>query len=513
MFFSLISLVALSAPALADQVVTGTNIRIYFDSTGTWNDQDAGAGFQALHNGEWLDWAYAGYPWQMLSYEYKLGDQNYAYYANSNAAAATCTVTGESNLSTASDAIASYTYDGTGSQIVQTESWALDARDLRVNLHVTNTDANHLVNLGVYFEVDPDPDGPANVYTTINDTLDTDGDGLDDLVVSSSATTGYALAFGACDPTIAELGHNASWSTSYSDRPTLTDEEAGTADDAMGIRYAPTTPLAPGESGDLTFVVLEGDSVADVEAAWASTDLCGGCDADGDGHNAEFCGGDDCDDTNPAAYPGAPEVWYDGVDEDCAGGDDYDQDADGYDSAADTPDGAGSGLPGDCDDTNPTAYPGATDTWYDGVDSDCAGNDDYDADGDGYESDDFGGDDCNDNNAAINPGATEIWYDGVDQNCDGNDTDQDGDGYPSPEDCDDTNPDIYPGAPGVNGDGVDSDCDGSDNDVAAAGDTAVVKVGGGCGCASAPDAGVGWLILGLVGVAVGRRRRRPARRG
>ncbi|MCB9798073.1 MAG: choice-of-anchor D domain-containing protein, partial [Alphaproteobacteria bacterium] len=46
-------------------------------------------------------------------------------------------------------------------------------------------------------------------------------------------------------------------------------------------------------------------------------------------------------------------------------------------------DGDGYGPDVDCDDDNPDAYPGAEDTWYDGVDADCAGDDDYDADADG----------------------------------------------------------------------------------------------------------------------------------
>ena len=37
----------------------------------------------------------------------------------------------------------------------------------------------------------------------------------------------------------------------------------------------------------------------------------------------------------------------------------------------------------DCDDADATVFPGATDTWYDGVDQDCAGDNDYDFDGDG----------------------------------------------------------------------------------------------------------------------------------
>ena len=54
-------------------------------------------------------------------------------------------------------------------------------------------------------------------------------------------------------------------------------------------------------------------------------------DMDGDGYEAAAAGGDDCDDANPEAYPGAEEVWYDGVDQNCDGESDYDQDGDGYD--------------------------------------------------------------------------------------------------------------------------------------------------------------------------------------
>jgi MYXO-CTERM domain-containing protein len=52
-----------------------------------------------------------------------------------------------------------------------------------------------------------------------------------------------------------------------------------------------------------------------------------GCgDGDGDGFADEACGGDDCDDGEPTTWPGAPEA-CDGVDSDCDGTDD-DQDTD-----------------------------------------------------------------------------------------------------------------------------------------------------------------------------------------
>ena len=45
-----------------------------------------------------------------------------------------------------------------------------------------------------------------------------------------------------------------------------------------------------------------------------------GCpDSDGDGHADAACGGDDCDDTDVSRYPGATEVCNGGVDDDCNG--------------------------------------------------------------------------------------------------------------------------------------------------------------------------------------------------
>jgi len=111
----------------------------------------------------------------------------------------------------------------------------------------------------------------------------------------------------------------------------------------------------------------------------------------------------DCDDSDASVNPGATEVWYDGTDSDCAGDDDFDADADGY--AQDV----------DCDETDPAVHPGATETWYDGVDSDCAGDDDFDADSDSWTD----GEDCDDGDPLVNPDADEICDDGVDNDCDG----------------------------------------------------------------------------------------------
>ena len=64
-------------------------------------------------------------------------------------------------------------------------------------------------------------------------------------------------------------------------------------------------------------------------------------------------------------YPGAPEVWYDGIDQDCGEDGDYDQDGDGADSAE------YGGT--DCDDTDPAIYYDSGETSQDLVDDDCDG--------------------------------------------------------------------------------------------------------------------------------------------
>ena len=91
---------------------------------------------------------------------------------------------------------------------------------------------------------------------------------------------------------------------------------------------------------------------------------------------------------------------------------------------------------------------------------------DIDNDNDGF-SENQG--DCDDNNEDIHPDQTEIWYDGIDSNCDElNDYDQDGDGYVSDEygtlsglptgDCDDTDPQVYPEDTNNSENGTDQAC-------------------------------------------------------
>lgn len=88
-------------------------------------------------------------------------------------------------------------------------------------------------------------------------------------------------------------------------------------------------------------------------------------DGDRDGYLSEDWGGDDCDDGAAVAFPGNTEVWYDGIDGDCLGGDDSDADGDGAAAVV-----AGGD---DCDDTDPAVGPHAEDIPDNGIDDDCDG--------------------------------------------------------------------------------------------------------------------------------------------
>ena len=252
------------------------------------------------------------------------------------------------------------------------------------------------------------------------------------------------------------------------------------------------------------------------EAEW------GDYDADADGYPAGQYGDwegveEDCDDTDSARYPNtADEIWYNCVDENCDGTD-GDRDGDGY-----VTEGYEASCPdwnafeffrhkelGDCWD-NPDAIPysftavngfeqlaasavnpGSEETWYDGVDANCDGADEFDRDQDGHATSSYPnrlgvwGTDCDDEDATVNVDQVEDCATTADDDCNGDANeinalgcvdhfyDGDLDGYGTSTslclcevqdnwaalqsgDCDDNDGQTWPGA--------DEYCDGHDDD-------------------------------------------------
>jgi hypothetical protein len=190
---------------------------------------------------------------------------------------------------------------------------------------------------------------------------------------------------------------------------------------------------------------------ADKDGYGTDTGAIDACVSPGAGYSTQ---GGDCNDNDPAMFPGNPEV-CDGKDNDCnpatpdPGTATYylDSDGDGFGDLS-KPTTACSIPAGyvtnslDCNDANAAINPNAIEV-CDGVDNNCVGGIDEgpvetwpDADGDTFGDSSAkstfrcaadathvtNNKDCNDKNKAINPDATEIPGNGIDENCDGVDT-------------------------------------------------------------------------------------------
>ena len=325
---------------------------------------------------------------------------------------------------------------------------------------------------------------------------DSDGDGYGDptntATICPAASTGYVSDATDCDDNDATVN------------------PAGT--EAVGDEVDSDC-----DGGEICYFDNDGDGATDGSTV-VSTDE--DCDDTGE---VDDTADTDCDDNDSTIYPGATEGVGDEVDQNCDGAETCwaDSDGDGYTDGntvasadtdcSDTGEADNSIPTGDCDDSDSSLNPGATEGVGDGVDQDCDGGEVCyaDADNDGYtdgsstvvssdedcldsgeatSSDPTG--DCDDATASTNPGATEGPGDEVDSDCDGTEVcyaDDDDDGYTDGSstvasadtdcvdagegtasdpvgDCEDSDSGVNPGATDICGDGIDQDCDGVGDD-------------------------------------------------
>jgi hypothetical protein len=279
----------------------------------------------------------------------------------------------------------------------------------------------------------------------------------------------FSLVLPACLPLFPEIQFSEDPTHDF-DGDGFTEQE-GDCDDRANTAYPGALEYCDGIDNDCDDWIDEEDAVNKV--TWYA-------DADGDGfgtalYTVEACmapGGfvsnnTDCNDLEVTAYPGAPELCDNGLDNDCDGlVDDEDDDMQGFltwyrdydhDGAGDPSTGIDScnDVPGyvlngdDCDDSNAQRSPYIDEVCDGGIDNDCDGlvddedpsmlgeatwyrDDDEDRFGtpddtieaceqpDGYV---LAGGDCDDTDSEVRPYADEICNE-IDDDCDG-DTDED----------------------------------------------------------------------------------------
>jgi hypothetical protein len=237
----------------------------------------------------------------------------------------------------------------------------LAAGEYTVTVTQMNNSASLISTFDVIDAITDGPDKPSLVATAIGEIVER----------SDTCTTGTFRPVSVCGSSLPTEGLELAKVYRVDDEDTALDIPFFTSVSEAGVNAIPVDLYASWTAADSTCfrVVTEAANGTESEP---SDILCidddtplmtCSADLDDDGFDAAGAGGLDCDDLDDTVNPDADEVWYDGIDQDCDGASDNDQDADGYDD------------PEDCDDEDNAINPGATDIEDDGIDQDCDGSD------------------------------------------------------------------------------------------------------------------------------------------
>jgi len=128
------------------------------------------------------------------------------------------------------------------------------------------------------------------------------------------------------------ITYSISWTVDGED---FTETETGTDDWSLAGDTVPASATSDGQEWVCTITSTDGEDSGPPHSASVTIQI--DCDKDDDGWllssaECETIEEDvDCDETDDTINPGIDETWYDGIDSDCSGGSDYDADEDGHD--------------------------------------------------------------------------------------------------------------------------------------------------------------------------------------
>jgi hypothetical protein len=434
-------LVALFFPAgtaLAGGSMSGSFWDIAYGDCVTWNSDTAASGLQFEDPDSsssaygWNELTYSSQPWQQITVEYDDSTSSYIYEANDGEGTCDFTVDSETYSTTESTAVWTVgdltitKYEYVRHTVTSRSEDMSTIYDYGIGLmtwfEVWNTGGQDLTNIRLTWGVEPEPDWTLSGSTnSTNDVSDFDGDGTDDWV-SAYGNSEMTVGLSPCEPGLVDIG--------FSNRDTDADaslSDPGGATGAGTLHHRWTAANLDTDDAESFGFLLGVGSDPDLTAYYTvygaagqlGADYCSECNVDGDGFTASNCGGNDCDDSDATVYPSATEIDQDGIDQDC----------DGYDGGVDTD---GDGLDDDDEANIYGTDPLVADTDGDGIndgDEVSDGTDPNDTD-----SDDDGLDDGSEKAAGTDPLDADSDDDGlqdgeeVDYGSDPLNDDSDGDG-------------------------------------------------------------------------------------